>query len=282
MSDTIPRIELDLPEADYHAHPALSSTQARKLLESPARYRWDRDHPQPPKNEFDLGTAVHAKVLGTGALTVAIPEQLLASNGAASTKAAKEWIDEQRAAGNTPVKAAVAEQVDQMAEAVLAHPIAHALLEQPGNAEASVFATDPDTGVDMRARFDYLPDFTAEYPVAVDLKTTAKSAAPDAFARVVADHGYYVQQEWYLHAWGLATGDFSARMEFVVVETEPPYLVNAYPLADEFAELGRAKVRRALATYAACAAADEWPGYPTTPDPLQPPTWLMFQEGAIA
>ncbi|WIE65922.1 PD-(D/E)XK nuclease-like domain-containing protein [Curtobacterium sp. MCLR17_036] len=276
------RIDLDLPEAAYHAHPALSSTQARKLLDSPARYQWDRDHPQAPKKEFDLGTAVHSKVLGVGAPTVAIPDELLASNGAASTRAVKEWIEQQRAAGNTPVKQSVAEQVRAMTESVLAHPIARALFEQPGNAEASVFATDPDTSVDMRARFDYLPDFTAEHPVAVDLKTTAKSAAPDAFSRVVADHGYYVQQEWYLHAWGLATGDFTAQMEFVVVETEPPYLVNAYPLASEFAEIGQAKVRQALAIYAACDAAGEFPGYPINPDPLQPPTWLMFQEGAIA
>lgn len=276
------RIELDLDEQEYHRHPALSSTQARKLLESPARYRYDRDHPEPPKREFDLGTAVHSKVLGVGADTVAIPEDLLASNGAASTAAAKAWIAEQREAGHTPVKSSVADQVNAMAEAVLAHPVARALFDQPGNAEASVFATDPDTGVDMRARFDYLPDFTADHPVAVDLKTTGRSAAPDAFARVVADHGYYVQQEWYLHAWGLATGDFTARMEFVVVETEPPYLVNAYPLASEFAEIGQTKVRRALAIYAACAAAAEFPGYPINPDPLQPPTWLMFQEGAIA
>jgi hypothetical protein len=276
------RIELDLDEQEYHRHPALSSTQARKLLESPARYRYDRDHPEPPKREFDLGTAVHSKVLGVGADTVAIPDDLLASNGAASTAAAKAWIAEQREAGHTPVKSSVANQVNAMAEAVLAHPVARALFEQPGNSEVSVFATDPDTGVDTRARFDFLPDFTADDPIAVDLKTSGKVASPEEFARTVANHGYFIQQEWYLYAWALATGDFTARMQFVVVEADAPHLVGVYPLAREFAEIGRMKVRQALEIYAACAAADEWPGYALRPDPLQPPTWLMFAEGAIA
>lgn len=275
-------IVLDLDEQEYHAHPALSSTQARKLLDSPARYKWDRDHPQAPKKEFDLGTAVHSKVLGTGAPTVAIPDELLASNGAASTAAAKAWIAEQRAAGKTPVKAAVAQQVDDMTEAVLAHPIARSLFEQPGDAEASVFATDPETGVAMRSRFDFLPDFTAPEPTAVDLKTSAKGAAPEDFARTVANFGYHVQEWWYLHQYGLVTGDFTMPMKFVVAEVEPPYLVGVYSLAPEFAEIAAAKGRRALETYAACVAADEFPGYPINPDPLQPPTWLMFQEGAIA
>lgn len=32
----------------------------------------------------------------------------------------------------------------------------------------------------------------------------------------------------------------------------------------------------------ACTEADLWPGYSVNPEPLQPPTYLMFQEGAIA
>jgi hypothetical protein len=223
---------------------------------------------------------VHSKVLGTGAPIIAIPDDVLASNGAASTTAAKAFIADARAAGAVPVKQAEADEINSMVEAVLAHPRARTLFEQSGTAEASVFATDPATNVQMRARFDYLPDFTVDDPCTVDLKT-ARDASPDGFARAAAEHRYDIQQEFYLHAYALATGDFMARMSFVAVEKEPPYLVGVYPLATEFAEMGRAKVREALETYAACLKTGEWAGYPLDPDPLQPPTWLMFSEGAI-
>ena len=55
-----------MPAADYHAHPALSSTQARALLSSPAQYRWQREHPRPPTREMELGTCVHSLLLGVG------------------------------------------------------------------------------------------------------------------------------------------------------------------------------------------------------------------------
>lgn len=278
---TMQGIVPNLDEAEYHAHPFLSSTGARKLLQSPAKYKWALDHPEPAKREFDLGTGVHSKVLGVGARLAVIPDGILASNGAASTASAKAFIEDARQSGLIPVKQAVADEVNAMVEAVLAHPLARSLFEQSGLPEVSLFGRDPDSGVNMRCRFDYLPDFTVDEPCAVDLKT-ARDASPEGFAKAVAEHRYDIQEEFYLLLYAIVTGDFTMPMRFVVVEKEPPYLVGVYPLAQEFLEMGRKKVREALDLYAACTTADVWPGYPLNPDPLQPPTWLMFQEGAIA
>lgn len=276
-------IIFDMPEAEYHAHPALSSTGARQLLDSPARFHYAQSHAQAPKAAFDLGTAVHSKVLGAGAEVITYPDEHLTPSGNASTKAATvAWADEQRTNGLVVVSAAQLELVDGMTEAVLAHPTARALFEQSGNAEASVFATDPLTGVGMRARFDYLPDFTVTDPWCVDLKTTAKSAAPNEFLKTVANFGYQVQQEWYLEAYGIATGGFNPRMKFVVVETAAPHLVAVHELSEQFAEIGASAVKRALATYAECSASGVWPGYPTNSDPLQPPMWAIYAEEELA
>lgn len=269
-----------LEEETYHAHHSLSSTGARKLLDSPARFRHYIDNPQPGKTAFDLGHAAHAKVLGIGAAVVAYGTEHITPSGAVSTsKATLEWAAEQRAAGLTPVSADQIVAVDLMAESIMAHPEAKRLFEQHGDVEASVFATDPTTGVDMRARFDFLPSVMQADPWTVDLKTTSKSAAPDEFAKTVANFGYHIQQEWYLRAYELVNGDVNARMKFVVVETSAPYLVGVYELALEFAEIGHAAVKRALETYAACAAANIWPGYPVSNDPLLPPNWLIYSEG---
>jgi len=78
-------IVLDLPESQYHSRPELSSTEARRLLDSPAKFKWAQTHPQAPKAEFDLGHAVHEKVLGVGGGIAVIPDDVLASNGAVST-----------------------------------------------------------------------------------------------------------------------------------------------------------------------------------------------------
>jgi hypothetical protein len=265
-----------MPEEEYHAHPALSSTQARQLLDSPARYHYAKSHPQAHKASFDLGTAVHSRVLGTGAQLIGIPLELLATNGAASTKAAKEFIEQARADGLIPVKADVADEVRGMSEAVLAHPTARALFEQEGQAEASVFATDPETGVETRARFDFLPRLDTDNPIAVDLKTTGKSASPAGFIRSVLDFQYDVQEEHYEDTLRFAEG-IEIPFVFVVVETAAPHLVGVHQLDIMFREMGQVKARRARQLHATCSASGEWPGYPTEVSLLAPPVYAIYQ-----
>lgn len=259
----------DMPEKEYHSHPALSSTQARQLLDSPARYHYAKSHPQGPKTAFDLGTAVHSKVLGTGAPLAIIPADILATNGAVSTAAAKAFVAEARASGKTPVKQDVADEVNEMTEAVLAHRIARALFEQDGHAEASMFATDPVTGVEMRARFDFLAK------VCVDLKTTGKEASASGFAKSVANFGYDVQEGHYKDTLELLTGE-RRNFVFVVVETTAPYLVGVHQLDRDFREMGEVKARRARELFAECTASGVWPGYPQEINPIAPPMYSVY------
>lgn len=265
-----------MPEGEYHAHPALSSTGARLLLESPAKFRYRQDHPQPHKDAFDLGTAVHSKVLGTGAATTIIPEEILASNGSASTKAAKDFIEDARLLGLIPIRKSTADEVDAMAESVLSHPTARALFEQRGAAETSVFATDPTTGVDVRARFDYLPNLDGSQIAAIDLKTTGKSASKGEFEKSVANFGYHIQQAHYTHALELAAGE-SVPFVFVVVETEAPHLVAVHQLDRFWAEMGYTAAKAARELFADCTSNNKWPGYDTAVQLITPPTWSVYQ-----
>jgi hypothetical protein len=266
-------VVLSMDEAAYHAHPALSSTGARRILSSPARFRYELEHPV-EKAAFDLGKAVHAKVLGTGAQVVAIPEALLSSNGAASTKEAKAFIAEARLAGQVPLKADVVAQVNAMAEAVLAHRTARAGFEQPGHPEVSLFAIDAATGVGLRARPDFLPDQGERRTIAADLKTS-RSADPRLFRRSAADFGYHQQYAFYVDVLRQARGDRDAALVFVIVEPEPPYLVSVCELIDEAIAVGRARNRTAIDLYARCLAADEWPGYGDEVHAIDLPVWAM-------
>lgn len=267
-------IVLNLDETTYHAHPALSSTEARVILDSPAKYRWKKDNPPliDPSDKFDVGSAVHAKVLGAG-----YPVEVLDFPDY-RTKAAQQARDEARATGLVPILKGKYVEVEAMAESVLAHPTARALFDQPGHAEASVFA-DVD-GVPVRARFDFLPEQGERRRIAVDLKTTV-DASVKAFEKSVASYGYDVQRAWYIDALDVVTGPMPHGMEpemvFVAVEKEPPYLVAVHQLSMQWAEMGHTKAGRARELYAACTASGVWPGYSNEVQMLTPPVWSVFE-----
>ena len=264
-----------LDEAVYRARPELSSSGARSLLRAARVFDYERAHPSPAEAAFDLGAAVRTRVLGAGRHAIAYPAEHLTPSGRVSTRAATaEWAEWQRVAGLVPVSPEELRRVDAMAEAILAHPDARALLEQDGAVEASAFAVDPDTGAAVRARFDLLPSPAQLDPWCVKLTTTSAGADAPAFARTVALRGYELQQAHRLHAYALASGDHAARMRFVVVEKRRPHLVAVHELSREFAGIGERLARRARELFAECTASGVWPGLPRT-EPLHPPRWHL-------
>lgn len=257
----------DMPEATYHARSELSSTGARRLLDSPARFRYWEDHPQPPKAVFDLGSAAHTKVLGVGANTVLYPAEHLTISGNVSTK--KEtvaWEQEQRAAGLIPITAHDARKVDAMAEAVLADPDARGILETISGREASII-TEVE-GVPVRARFDIYGGNHA-----ADLKTT-RDASPRAFNRSVGTYGYHVQAAWYDDAHRAETGQPLTSFKFIVVESVPPHLVGVYELDVMWQDLGAGLAQKARNLWRECTETGVWPGYGAMT--LTAPTWAVF------
>lgn len=259
------------PEEEYHRHPALSASSAKTLLapSCPARFRYEREHGRPHKAVYDVGHAAHKAVLGVGAETVVIeaPDW--------KTKAAREARDEAYAAGKVPLLASEAADVEAMRAAVFADEKAAALLEH-GKPEQSAFWTDWTTGIDRRARLDWLTLHDDGSATIVDLKTSP-SAAPKKFAGSVADFGYALQAAWYIdavQALGLAD---RVRFVFTVVEKSAPHLVGTYELHEDWLRIGRQQVAEALAVFAACTAADVWPSYTEGVELLRPPTWLARQ-----
>lgn len=260
-----------MSDAEYHARSELSSTGVRRILDSPARFHWEQTH-RVESVAFDVGHAVHAKVLGAGPLVVSVPDEHLTPSGAISTKAATAaWLAEQRAVGLVPIGPADAARIDGMVEAVLAHAGARRILEQPDMfAEVSAFAADPETGVECRARLDLFAATVA------DLKTTSGSASEAGFGRDAAKHGYPIQEAHYLDVIEWITGE-RPPMVFVVVEKAPPHLVAVHQFDDVTRLIARDLAAKARATYAACLATDTWPGYGDDTLTTQLPGWWLYQ-----
>lgn len=246
----------------YHADPipggSLSSTGARRILESPALFRHEQQN-RTGKRVFDVGHAVHSEVLGAGSPLIPYPAEHLTPSGAPSTKAASvAWVNEQRAAGLVPVAEADLLRVRAMTAAVLDNADARALVEVAGQPEASVFVPDPDTGAWLRARPDYLPD-DPDGTIA-DLKTS-RTANPAEFPRLAWRYHYEQQDDLYRRAVQLARGG-DPRFVFVVVESDAPHLVSVIELDVIARGIGKDRNDRAIRTYAECKASGVWPGYP--------------------
>ncbi|MFK4760335.1 PD-(D/E)XK nuclease-like domain-containing protein [Microbacterium sp. ZW T5_45] len=248
------RFETAMPEDEYHAHPALSASGMKALLRSPKYFRLSRTENR-PRTEFDVGHAVHARVLGVGLPIVEIPFSLLSSNGAVSTKGAKEFVANARSEGKVPLKPATFAEVVRASDAVLTNAKARTLLEQPGFTEVSLFAEDPESGVPLRGRIDRLAGTTL-----IDLKSAADVRTRRITTSVV-DFGYDLSAVVYRRLVELVTGEKASPMHLIFVEKDAPYEVRVVKLANPVWQLGgEAKMRAAIDLFAWCTEQGVWPG----------------------
>lgn len=264
----------DLPEDVYFADPvpdgSLSSSGAKRLLppSCPAIFRHEQIHGRANKPAFDLGHAAHKLVLGAGAPLAVIDAADWRTN------AAKAARDTAYAAGQVPLLAAEHEQVTAMANALRENEIVGELFDHNhGAPEQSLFWRDQRHEVWRRARLDWLPDATDGRLIIADYKTCV-SAEPAAFAKAVANYGYYMQAPWYIDgvlALGLAE---RVAMVFIAQEKTAPYLVTVFELDADALRVGRARNDQAIELYAECMATDTWPSYSSDVELLSLPGWM--------
>lgn len=268
-----------LAEDTYHADPvpsgSLSFSGAKRMLppHCPALYKHDRDNGgRPNKRTFDFGHAAHGLILGAGRPLVVVDADDWRG------KAAREARDAAYAAGDVPILASEHKQAQGMAEAILRHPKASALLTPgSGKPEQSLFRRDKQTGVTLRSRLDWLPNYTGSGLLTVPDYKTAISAYPQAFSRSAASYGYHMQAAWYsdmVTALGLAD---EVRFLFIVQEKTAPYLVSVVEFDDEALAIGRRLNREAIDVYADCVKRDRWPGYSKDTELIALPTWATYE-----
>lgn len=268
-------VSADMPNDAYHRLPSLSSSGARKLLppSTPAHFKWQREHPV-FKDEYDLGSAAHKLVLGDP-----LAEIVHVEADAWRTNAAKDAKAKAHGEGKIPLLTKQLEVVKAMAEAILLHPTAAKLFDPDcGKSEQSVFWTEQRSGVELRCRYDWLPDPVAGQRMVIpDYKTTDNGADEATFGRSAANLGYPMQAAWYIDAAKACGLDEDAVFLFVVQEVKPPYLVNVIELPWLDVEVGRQRNRKAIDIYAECVRTDTWPGYGDGIKTARMPGWYGAQ-----
>lgn len=131
-----------------------------------------------------------------------------------------------------------------------------------GEIELSHYLTFED--VDVRVR----PDCINRIENFISDPKTCQDNSPKAFIRDVYKWGYHLQAAFYSDALGIPAENFI----FVACETNYPYSVQCYSLAEEHIENGRAAYRRALA---------DWKFYLDTEIPLGYNGFNTSEEGVI-
>jgi hypothetical protein len=266
------RVVAGMDELDYHAHPALSVSGAKKLLppSCPALYRYERDNPPEAKPAFDYGSAAHKALLGAG------PKVAVVEAPDWKSKRAQDARKAAHAEGLIPLLTEEYKQIDAMVAALRAHPLAAALFEPgTGNAEVSAFWHDPTFGVDRRCRFDWLPFTDGGRLILPDYKTT-QSASPRKIPKTIADYRYHMQAAWYRDmAHGL---EIAEEIIFLLVfqEKKAPYLVTVAEIDADGMRMGTGYNDTALEVFAACTAADHWPGYTDDVQLVSLPTYAHY------
>lgn len=274
-------IHMLTPEV-YHADPApepsLSASLAKKIIMQSPLHAWTASPRLNPnwkaddKKAYDIGRVAHRLILGRGDEYRVIPKEILASNGAASTKEAKAFIEECREAGCTPIKE------DEIAGARVMSGAVNRKLERMGMeidpARSELAAIAELDGVTCRMLADNVP---VGRPYFVDVKTTT-DASVDAVTRAVTAYGYDLQAAHYQAVWEAVTGERRA-MRFVFVEKEPPHEVSVVQLHDAEADDAdwmldaRHKAAEARRIWGECITADYWPGYPEQVAVIGAPAW---------
>lgn len=256
-------IEPNMSNEAYHAEKESISNSGLSLMHrSPAHFRYQPSHET--TRPMEIGTAIHTAILEpdlfneTYLLLREVPKRTLS----AYKEAIKTHDKDKTMTGPET------DHIVGMKESVSHCAIAHKLLTSEGNAEMSIFTTDPITGVKVKARLDWLTTGLD----CIDLKKT-QDAREHAFANSVARYRYYVQQAFYSDVYFWETGEQLKSFRFLAVEEKLPHAAKLWDLDTEAVNFGRKVYRENLNTYAECLSKDEWPAYDQEHNLLALPAW---------
>lgn len=271
-----------LPGAVYHSDPAplpsLSSTLAKLITAKSPLHAWhacrrlNPNYVSVERKTFDIGSAAHRALLGCGDDYVAIPDDVLGANGAASTAAAKAFIADARASGLIPLKADEIEGIEAMRLRAIEKLTEHGITLDPERSELAALAEID--GIWCRAMFDNVPA-NPSLPI-YDYKT-CEDASPGACLKSIVNYGYDVQAAHYRAVWKAVTGE-EREFVFIFQEKPAPHEVTLIRLSGSFRDIGESRAARARRIWAECLTANNWPGYPAGLNEVDAPAWLIERE----
>lgn len=268
MSAELNQLIRNLPDKDYHAHPAISKSGLAEFQRSPAHYRHWRDNDKPDTDALRLGRAFHTMLLEPDTFDARV---YVWAGSERKTKAGKQAYKDAVAAAGTRLmlKKTEHDNLKAIAESISSHVSARVILSGRGDVEATLLWTDEETGVECRAR----PDWLRSDGVLVDLKTTT-DARVHKFQQDAYKYLYHWQAAMYCDGYEAVTGQKAQGFFFVAAEKEAPHGVSVMQADEGFIALGRQQYREALARFAEQQKKNHWPKYEDALLQISLPAWV--------
>lgn len=272
----------DISAEEYHADPclapSLSNSIAKILVSQTPRHAWaahSRLNPAfEPEEEakFDLGKTAHSLMLHD--------PQLFEIVDAADwrTKEAKAARESARLTGRIPILKDQWERTQMMVRSARSQLAVHedaADAFTDGEPEKTLIWKEGD--IWCRARLDWKPNNPEKRRIFDDYKSTAASAGPDEWSRILYSCDLDMQSAFYrrgIKALGLCRDPM---FRYIVQENYEPFALCAIALTPAAVDLAEHKVARALDIWGTCLKSDLWPGYPNRTCYIDPPAWHEAQ-----
>lgn len=253
---------------NYFEAPGVNWSSLKHMRDSPMAYKYAIENPQPDKEAFAIGRAIHCQVFE--------PEEFARRfvTWYGGTRRGKEW-DEFVAEhdGFTILKATDAQLVQYVANAVCSHPLAAQYIGG-GTVEQPIFWQDPDTGLRCKAKPDLIrPDKR----ILLDLKS-CRSADGRRFGAESARFGYHHQLAHYSAGCERGLGWRPEKVLVVAVEKTAPHDVGVFEVDPVALEIAGQEVAALLQKLRKCMDTDQWPGRYSEVQALQLPAWVYEDE----
>lgn len=262
-----------VPEEVYHADPcvtpSLSSSIAKTLLSKSPRHAWC-EHPRlnpsrepEEKEEFDIGKAAHAMILGEPMnFSVIDPEDYPAEKTGSIPKgwtnaAIKKAREKAYESGKIPLlkeqHASIEKMVAAAREQLKRHECGDAFIG--GESELTLVWKEGD--VWCRCRIDHYPGSKNFY----DYKTTQASANPDSCAGYFSSMGYDLTSAFYRRGIRKVLNIENPIYNFVVQEIKEPHCLSVVGYGPDVDFMADRKVEEAIRIWGRCLKENRWPGY---------------------
>jgi hypothetical protein len=263
---------------NYHADPcptaSLSNSIASILLDQSPMHAWlahprlNPNYAREADSRFDFGSAAHMMLLERREDKIV---RVQADDW--RTKAAKEARAAAQANGQYAVLERQYGDIVAMCTAAQDYLLTTELGDMlaTGDAEQSMLWQEANTFGDKVIWYRSRPDLIArDRRVVLDYKSTS-SAAPDFVSKQIGRMNYDLQAEFYTR--GMKAIGHDTTFVFLFQEITPPYACSLMSLDNTFREVGKLKLKRAMALWETSLTTNTWPGYTNKILYVSPKPW---------